>query len=96
MTGTLLLRNLGRGGALVAFAGLAACATSPAQQTAAQRAQAVIADPVRTDQDHRMDASRNPAQFLPFTGVEPGMMVLDVSAGAGYTSQLLALSVVAG
>ena len=40
-----------------------------------------------------MDASRNPAAFLPFAGVEPGMVVLDVSAGAGYTSQLLALSV---
>jgi len=40
-----------------------------------------------------MDASRNPIEFLPFTEVKPGMMVLDVSAGAGYTSQLLALSV---
>jgi len=40
-----------------------------------------------------MDASRKPADFLPFTGVGPGMMVLDLSAGAGYTSQLLALSV---
>ena len=40
-----------------------------------------------------MDSSRNPAAFLPFTGVRPGMNVLDVSAGAGYTSQLLALSV---
>jgi predicted methyltransferase len=57
------------------------------------RAQAAIASPIRTDQDRRMDASRNPAQFLPFTGVAPGMVVLDVSAGAGYTSQLLALSV---
>ena len=40
-----------------------------------------------------MDPSRKPAEFLPFTEVAPGMMVLDVSAGAGYTSQLLALSV---
>ena len=40
-----------------------------------------------------MDESRKPAEFLPFTGVKPGMLVLDVSAGAGYTSQLLALSV---
>ena len=40
-----------------------------------------------------MDASRNPIEFLPFTEVKPGMMVFDVSAGAGYTSQLLALSV---
>ena len=72
---------------------LAACATTPAQQSPEARAQAAIASPIRTDQDRQMDASRNPAQFLPFTGVEPGMIVLDVSAGGGYTSQLLALSV---
>ena len=53
----------------------------------------VIASPVRTDQDRRMDAARKPAEFLPFTQVKPGMQVLDVSAGAGYTSQLLALAV---
>ena len=72
---------------------VAACAVAPAQQDAAARAQAAVASPIRTDQDRRMDASRNPAEFLPFTGVAPGMIVLDVSAGAGYTSQLLALSV---
>jgi predicted methyltransferase len=72
---------------------LAGCATTPAQQSAEARAQAAIASPMRTDQDRRMDASRNPAQFLPFIGVAPGMIVLDVAAGAGYTSQLLALSV---
>jgi len=63
------------------------------QPSASDRARAVVADPIRTDQDRRMDASRNPAEFLPFTGVAPGMIVLDVSAGAGYTSQILALSV---
>ncbi len=71
---------------------LAGCATTPLP-TPEQRAQAAIASPLRTDQDRRMDASRKPALFLPFTGVAPGMMVLDVSAGAGYTSQLLVLSV---
>ena len=71
----------------------AGCATQPAQPTLEQRAQAMIASPIRTDQDRRMDASRKPAQFLPFTGVTAGMVVLDVSAGAGYTSQLLALCV---
>jgi predicted methyltransferase len=77
------------------MAALAGCATlQPANNpTAEARALAVIADPLRTEQDRRMDASRNPAAFLPFTGVRPGMNVLDVSAGAGYTSQLLALSV---
>lgn len=82
-----------RGFALAMFLALTGCATKPVQPTPEQRAQAVIASPIRTEQDRRMDASRNPAEFLPFTGVEPGMVVLDVSAGAGYTSQLLALSV---
>ena len=73
----------------------AGCATlsSSSLAPAHDRARAVVANPIRTDQDRRMDASRNPAEFLPFTGVAPGMMVLDVSAGGGYTSQLLALSV---
>src|SRR5437762_5417477 len=59
---------------------------------AVERIQQVIASPIRTDQDRRMDAARHPAEFLPFTKVKPGMQVLDVSAGAGYTSQLLALA----
>jgi predicted methyltransferase len=84
-----------RSAVLLCVAVLAAgCANLPAPgPTASERAQAVIANPIRTDADHRLDASRNPAEFLPFTGVAPGMMVLDVSAGAGYTSQILALSV---
>ena len=78
---------------LAAVFAVAGCATTPTEQSPEARAQAVIASPIRTDQDRRMDASRNPAQFLPFTGVKRGMVVLDVSAGAGYTSQLLALSI---
>ena len=80
---------------LLPIAFLLSCSTTPTQTgpTAAERAKTIIANPIRTDQDRRMDESRNPAEFLPFTGVKPGMMVLDVSAGAGYTSQLLALSV---
>jgi predicted methyltransferase len=75
------------------FAALAVAACATTDPGADARAQAAIASPIRTEQDRRMDASRNPASFLPFTGVRPGMVVLDVSAGAGYTSQLLALSV---
>jgi len=73
---------------------VAACASPPHDRTdpAADYA-AVIASPLRTDQDRRMDAERKPAQFLPFAQVKPGMRVLDVSAGGGYTSQLLALAV---
>ena len=74
---------------------LGACTTAPIEdpRASAERYQKVIASPIRTDQDQRMDASRHPAEFLPFTQVQPGMRVLDVSAGAGYTSQLLALAV---
>lgn len=60
---------------------------------AAQRYAAVVASPLRTDQDRKTDAERHPAEFLAFTGVAPGMRVLDVSAGGGVTSQLLAAAV---
>jgi len=81
--------------ALGLVASLAGCATTPAEdpRAATERYQNVIASPVRTDQDRTTDAARKPAQFLPFTQVQPGMQVLDVAAGGGYTSQLLALAV---
>jgi predicted methyltransferase len=71
------------------------CATAPTADSGAASARyaSVIASPVRTAQDLRMDAERKPAEFLPFTQVRPGMHVLDVSSGGGYTSQLLALAV---
>jgi len=74
---------------------LGGCSTMPPEdpRVAVERIQLVIASPIRTDQDRRMDSARHPAEFLPFTQVKPGMQVLDVSAGAGYTSQLLALAV---
>lgn len=93
MIATLTSRNGLFGVALTVLAALAGCATSTPVPTPEARAQAVIASPIRTDQDRRMDASRKPAEFLPFTGVAPGMMVMDVSAGGGYTTQLLVLSV---
>lgn len=54
---------------------------------------AVVANPARTTEDRAEDARRKPVEFLRFTGVEEGMNVLDVSAGGGYTTELLALSV---
>jgi predicted methyltransferase len=87
--------NLARLAVLAAVGVLATgCTTTPATDSkTAARYDSVIASPVRTDQDRRMDAARHPAEFLAFTQVQPGMRVLDVSAGAGYTSQLLALAV---
>jgi len=78
----------------LAFA-LGGCGTTPADdpRISTERNQAVIASTIRTDQDRRMDAARHPAEFLQFTQAKPGMQALDVSAGGGYTSQLLALAV---
>jgi len=53
----------------------------------------VVDDPLHTAQDRQLDAERKPAEFLRFAQVKPGMRVLDVSSGGGYTSQLLALAV---
>jgi predicted methyltransferase len=77
------------------MAWLGACTSVPPadDRAMAETYQQAIASPIRTDIDRRTDAARHPAEFLPFTQVRPGMQVLDVSAGGGYTSQLLALAV---
>jgi predicted methyltransferase len=53
----------------------------------------VISSPLRTDADRQEDERRKPIEFLKFAQVKPGMRVLDVWAGAGYTAQLEALAV---
>ncbi|HYA66380.1 MAG TPA: hypothetical protein VEE84_06810 [Burkholderiaceae bacterium] len=53
----------------------------------------LLSDPIRTDGDRRADERRRPLELLRFAQVRPGMNVLDVSAGGGYTTQLLALAV---
>jgi predicted methyltransferase len=78
-----------------AVALLTACTSLPAGDSPgdAARYAAVIASPLHTDQDRLLDAERKPAEFLRFAQVKPGMRVLDVSSGGGYTSQILALAV---
>jgi predicted methyltransferase len=83
---------------LVGAAGLAllnACATAPATPAGPtpESYAAVVDNPLRIHEDHVMDAERHPAEFLAFAQVEPGMRVLDVSAGGGYTTQLLGFAV---
>ena len=52
-----------------------------------------IVNPFRTNEDWQADPARHPMAFLEFAAVRPGMTVLDVAAGGGYTTQLLALVV---
>jgi predicted methyltransferase len=44
----------------------------------------------RPAEDVEQDAQRKPAEVLAFFGVQPGMAVLDLYAGAGYFTELLA------
>jgi predicted methyltransferase len=76
---------------------LAACAMaptgSPTAPLSAQRIAEIVASPDRSAADRANDLRRKPEQTLAFIGVRPGMVALDVSAGGGYTSELLARAI---
>jgi predicted methyltransferase len=58
--------------ALACAAALGGCVTTGADSPALPTRYAeVIASPIRTEQDRRMDAERKPAEFLPFTFDDP-------------------------
>ena len=59
----------------------------------AERIAEIIASPDRSEADRVNDKRRMPGRMLAFIGVRPGMTVLDLSAGGGYTTELLARSV---
>ena len=54
---------------------------------------ALLAAPDRSDADRQADKRRDPAPFLAFAGVRPGMKVLDMGAGGGYSTELMARAV---
>jgi predicted methyltransferase len=71
----------------IAFAAM--LAPPPARAQAPDYA-ALMAAADRSDADRAADKRRDPLPFLAFTGVKPGMKVLDMGAGGGYSSELLA------
>lgn len=50
----------------------------------------IVHDRDRSDEDRVIDQSRRPEKLLEFYDVRPGMRVLDLSAGGGYNTELLA------
>jgi len=58
-----------------------------------ERIAEIIASPDRSAADRNRDVSRKPQQVLAFIGIRPGMVALDLSAGGGYTTELLARAV---
>ncbi|WP_409189324.1 class I SAM-dependent methyltransferase [Bradyrhizobium sp. RDM4] len=47
----------------------------------------------RTAADRTNDQRRKPEQMLAFIGIRPGIVALDLSAGGGYTTELLARAI---
>jgi predicted methyltransferase len=66
------------------------CLTFPAFAADPTPIETAIASPDRTDKDRERDAREKPAEVLAFAGVKPGMTVIDMFAGGGYYSELLA------
>ena len=83
--------------ALTAAAALVACAASAPRPTpttlTTQQIAAIVNSPDRSAADRTNDLRRKPDQMLEFIGIRPGMVVLDVSAGGGYTTELLARAI---
>jgi predicted methyltransferase len=81
--------------AVLAVSMVAGCAAPGTHDApvSAEAYRAMLASPLRTARDHEFDARRDPVDLLQFAHVRPGMRVLDVATGGGYTSQLLALAV---
>ena len=51
---------------------------------------AAVASETRTDADRASDAGRHPEAVLEFFGIQPGDIVLEMWAGGGYYTELLA------
>ena len=77
-------------GLVVAMTGLGG---SNARAQMAPDYAALIAAPDRSDADRQADKRRDPVPFLAFAGMRPGMKVLDMGAGGGYSTELMARAV---
>jgi predicted methyltransferase len=75
-----------------AIAMLATCVSAAAQEGAPDYA-AIVAASDRTDADRQTDKRRDPLALLVFAAPRPGMKVLDMGAGGGYSTELMARAV---
>lgn len=74
---------------------LAGCATHSPPLNADQL-NAVLAAPDRSDADKAIDIQRKAREMMAFVDARPGMRILDVGSGGGYSAELLARIVGAG
>jgi predicted methyltransferase len=79
--------------ALLAAVGLAWAQLAPAAAQDVPDYAALMAAPDRSDADRQADKRRDPVPLLAFAGLRSGMKVLDMGAGAGYSTELDARAV---
>jgi len=91
MTIAAMSQAVRRAGAAIAVS-LAILAVTSAAPARAQDYTAIVASPDRTDADRQTDKRRDPVSLLTFTGPKTGWKVLDMGAGAGYSTELMARS----
>ena len=104
-----VVRSFVLGGSLIVASSLGACSTAantaaPVKPTAspslvppvvdfAVAASTIVAASDRADTDRKLDDGRHPAEFLAFLQLPEGARVAEISAGTGYTTELLARAV---
>ena len=75
---------------------LGIAALVPACAATAPNYSDIVAAPDRSEADRLNDQRRKPVELYGFTGARPGMKVLDMGAGGGYSTELLARAVAPG
>src|SRR5262245_8992566 len=77
----------------LAILAIALLAVAAPRQSFAQDYDAIVAASDRSEADRQTDQRRHPAKLLAFIGVRAGMTVLDMGAGGGYSTELMARAV---
>jgi len=68
-------------------------AVKPVQALSAADYGAILNDPARSADDKKDDAARKPAEVLAFGGIRPGDAILEMEAGRGWYTEILAAAV---
>jgi predicted methyltransferase len=79
--------------AVFVFGSLIGTAEAQTASLSAAEIKAIVASPERSAADRTNDLRRKPEEYLAFIAPRVGMVALDLSAGGGYTSELLARAI---
>jgi len=79
--------------AIVSITALLATTANDAKADLAEGFDEALAADERSEKNSNRDAARMPKEVLEFVGIEAGMTVLDVAAGAGWYTEVLSAAV---